>query len=211
MDIQLQNIKNIIFDFGGVLVDLDRQRCEKSFQAIGIDLSPMLDDFHQHGVLADFESGEAKPPQFFEALRSLSNGHNPSDEQIWEAWQSFLVGVPSERLDMLIALKEHYRLMLLSNTNFIHWYRAQNDFFLYRGLTVEDLFEQIFLSFEMHLQKPQPAIFERVIEQTGIRPDETLFIDDSPANCKAADGLGIHTFCPSTPNDWIDLFHKPRT
>lgn len=211
MDTQLQNIKNIIFDFGGVLVDLDRQRCEESFKAIGIDLNSMIDDFHQHGVLADFENGEATPPQFFEALRNLSNGHAPSDEQIWEAWDSFLVGLPHERLDILISLKGHYRLMLLSNTNFIHWYRAQNDLFLYRGLTVGDLFEQIFLSFEMHLQKPQPAIFERVIEQTGIRPDETLFIDDSPVNCKAAAELGIRTFCPTTPDEWMNLFKTPRT
>lgn len=208
MKSELKNIQNLIFDFGGVLVDLDRTRCENAFTAIGVDASAMLGSYRQAGLLSEFEEGKITPPQFFEGIRALSTlATPPTDRQIWDAWDSFLVEIPRERLDVLIALKEKYSICLLSNTNFIHWVRACNDLFLYKGHTVSWFFEKIFLSFEMHVQKPAPEMFRTVLRETGFAPAGTLFIDDSPANCRAAmDATGMSTYCPPTGGEWINLF-----
>jgi len=115
------SIKNLIIDFGGVLVDLDRSRCINSFKKIGADcIEEMLNPYYQLGLLKDLENGDITTDIFHEELRKAA-GKDITDSQIDDAWNSFLVSVPSYKLDLLLSLRERYSVYLLSNTNQIHW------------------------------------------------------------------------------------------
>lgn len=207
----IQGIKNLLFDFGGVLVDLDRERCIRAFNQLGFDLRPCLGDYAQNGIFSQLERGQLTLPQFCEALRNQSGLSTITDEQIIAAWRQFLLTIPDERLDSLIRLRERFPLYLLSNTNEVHWEMAQNDLFLYKGNTVDDFFKQIFLSYELGIEKPSPAIFQAVLDGTGICAEETLFIDDAEVNCEAARALGFKVYCPKTPGCWIDYLEKEES
>ena len=177
-----KGIRNLIVDFGGVLIDLDRQRCIENFSRLGVP-----------------------DAEFRDAIRGRME--NPAtDADIDAAWNSFLVGIPVYKLDLLLKLRERYVVYLLSNTNDIHWRWSCEHAFRYRAFRAEDFFEKIFLSYEMKLSKPDVAIYRKVLDETGINPEETLFIDDSAANCRAAETLGISTYTPKVGEDWSHLF-----
>ena len=202
----LQGVKTLIIDFGGVLIDLDRQRCIDSFVELGFpDVESMLDMCHQHGFFLQHEKGLLPDEEFREEIRR----HMPlpvTDAQIDEAWNRFLVGVPTYKLDFLLQLRSHYTVYLLSNTNGIHWQWALQNVFNYKGHRIEDFFDRIFLSFEMKMVKPDLEIFHRVIAETGLNPAETLFIDDAESNCRTARSLGIRTYMPQLHEDWRSIF-----
>lgn len=200
------NIKNLIIDFGGVLVDLDRSRCIDSFKRIGAGcIEEMLNPYYQLGLLKDLENGDITTDIFHEELRKAA-GKEITDSQIDDAWNSFLVSVPSYKLDLLLNLRERYTVYLLSNTNQIHWEMSCDRFFSYKNLTADDFFEKIFLSYQLHQLKPSKEIFQTVLLETGIRPEETFFIDDAAANCRTAESLGIHTYTPKDQEDWGHIF-----
>ena len=145
------------------------------------------------------------PAQFRDQIRELL-GRTVSDEKIDAVWNSFLVGIPRYKLDLLLKLRENYVVYLLSNTNEIHWKWSCENTFPYRTFRVKDYFEKMYLSFEMKMAKPDLNIFEAVVEDAGILPEETLFIDDSEANCLTAQSLGIATYTPAEGEDWSHLF-----
>lgn len=198
-------IKTLLFDFGGVLVDLDRRRCIEAFRRVGFDIEPYLGAYRQGGMFAQFENGDITTHEFCESLRRAA-GNDVSDEAYIAAWESYLTEVPAERLDMLLRLKERYRLAVLSNTNAVHWRMAEERLFHYRGLSLSDFFgDRIFLSNEMHLQKPDPAIFHRVAEALGEQPGEVLFLDDSIVNCEAARRCGMQAEVAGPDSAWLPL------
>lgn len=201
-----KGIRNLIVDFGGVLIDLDRQRCIENFSRLGVpDTEVMLDVCHQQGIFLQYEKGMISSAEFRDAIRGRME--NPAtDADIDAAWNSFLVGIPVYKLDLLLKLRERYVVYLLSNTNDIHWRWSCEHAFRYRAFRAEDFFEKIFLSYEMKLSKPDVAIYRKVLDETGINPEETLFIDDSAANCRAAETLGISTYTPKAGEDWSHLF-----
>lgn len=139
------------------------------------------------------EKGLITPAEFRDGVRKMI-GKAVSDKQIDAAWNSFLVDIPTQKLDLLLKLREKYVVYLLSNTNQIHWEWTCAHLFPYRTFKVEDYFEKTYLSFEMKMAKPEPEIFKAIIEDAGIDPKETLFIDDSEMNCKTAQNLGISTY-----------------
>ena len=202
----LQGIKTLIVDFGGVLIDLDRQRCIDSFIELGLPhVESMLDMCHQHDFFLQHEKGMLTDEEF----RAEIHRRIPrpvSDEQIDTAWNRFLVGVPAYKLDFLLQLRSYYTVYLLSNTNGIHWQWALQNVFNYKGHRIEDFFERIFLSFEMKMVKPDPEIFLFFLAETGLNPSETLFIDDAESNCRTARALGIHTYMPQLHEDWRSIF-----
>lgn len=200
------SIKNLIIDFGGVLVDLDRARCIRSFKAIGAGcVEEMLNPYYQRGLLMELENGDITSDEFHEQLRTFV-GKDISDRQIDDAWNSFLVDVPFYKLDLLLELRKKYSVFLLSNTNEIHWEMSCERFFSYKNLCAEDFFEKIFLSYKLHQLKPSEEIFHTVLTETGINPEETFFIDDSKANCEVAESLGIHTYTPKDQENWGHIF-----
>lgn len=204
----MNRIKNLLFDFGGVLVDLDRERCIRSFENLGLNVRPFIGEYRQDGPLEQLECGRISTESFCEAIRRLCGNPDVTDRDIVGAWESFLLTIPHERLDALLCLRRRYPLYLLSNTNIVHWEMARNDLFLYKGNTVDDFFRRCFLSYEVGVEKPDPIIYNAVLEGAGIRAEETLFIDDSEENCAAARALGLHAFCPHRPGEWMDYLKQ---
>ena len=201
-----KGIKNLIVDFGGVLIDLDRQRCLENFRKLGLpDVEHTLDLYHQQDFFQQYEKGLISSADFRNVIREKI-GKDIDDARIDAAWNSFLVSIPTYKLDLLLALRKDYVVYLLSNTNEIHWKWSCEHAFHYKAFRVEDYFERIFLSYEMKMVKPDVAIFEKLLEETGIDPKETFFIDDSEANCMTARSLGISTYVPKAGEDWSHLF-----
>lgn len=199
------NIKNIIFDLGAVLVGLDAKRCVAAFEKIGAhDIAYFVAEHRVESLFLDSEVGNINKEIFCDRVRELTHKQLKDDEIVW-AWNELLTGISDEKKERLLALKSKgYRLFLLSNTNDMHWRKCADDFFPHKGTyTANDFFEKIFLSYEMHLIKPAPEIYQRVLNEANIKPEETLFIDDNADNCKAANRLGINTFVNEKPNDWL--------
>ncbi len=204
----MKPFKNLLFDFGGVLIDLDRQRCVDNFKKLGLaDADNMLGLYGQQDFFRNYEMGLISSAEFRDTVRSrIADGHLVSDDRIDEAWNSFLLSIPSYKLDALLELRRSYRVCLLSNTNDIHWQWSLRHAFSYQGHRIEDFFERIFLSYEMKKAKPGVEIFRQVLDETGMRAEETLFIDDSAENCRAAQTLGFSTYTPKPHEDWRPLF-----
>lgn len=181
-----KTIKNIIFDFGGVLADLNKQVCVDAFGRIGAhDIARYVDECRQEDLFHDLELGTISVPQFCDEARSKAHCE-ASDDSICSAWNALLMTIPRQRLKALQTLRSSYRLFLLSNTNAIHWRKATRELFTADGRGVDDYFEKTYLSYELHLLKPDTEIFDFVLKDAGIQAEETLFIDDSSANCAGA-------------------------
>jgi len=199
-------IRNIIFDFGGVLLDLAPERCKAAFHAIGFHaIDNLLNLTHQKGILDEMERGMNTPEGFCKTVReaiAATGAPLPTDVQILDAWRQMADGIPAYKLEMIHRLAmQGYHVSALSNTNVIHWSHCR-PMFVEAGFPPERLFEHVWLSCEMHLVKPDPAIFERVLAESGYLPEETLFVDDAATNCRVAERFGIRTFTPAVRSDW---------
>ena len=198
--------KNIIFDLGNVLVKLNPEGCIGAFKAIGmgelVDSNPQSEGMK---LMSKLGVGMITTEEFCEAARKLT-GTDVTNEEIINAANKMLVEIPDEKKERLLQLKKAgYRLFLLSNTIDVHWDYCLENLFPYQNHGADDYFEQCFLSQRMHLAKPNARIYEEVIRQANIHPDETLFIDDLKENCEAAEKLGIHTFQNVKFDDWLEL------
>lgn len=201
-----KTIRNFIFDWGGVLVDVDKKRSIEAFKQLGlVQADQWIGDYKQSGVFAELERGEISAEVFCRRIRHMAQ-ETMTDQQIIEAWNAMLGEVLPWKLEMLLSLRKRYLVYLLSNTNAIHWDVACKRLFRYRGFDVNDFFEEIYLSFQMHLAKPSREIFQATLNCAGLLPGETMLIDDSPANCEAAEALGIQVYCPKPGEDWRHLF-----
>ena len=180
-------IKNIVFDMGGVLIDLDMQASVKSFKNLGFEnVEEYISPYTQSGFMLDFERGLMSNADFCNEVRKLS-GKTVSDKQIEDAWFQFLLDIPIEKLKLIKNLREKYMIYLLSNTNWIHFP------VMLERYNLDKYFDKFYLSCEVHYAKPDPRIFEYMLNDAGIKAEETLFIDDGPANIKTAESLGFQT------------------
>ncbi len=201
----MKAIKNLILDYGGVLIALARQRCVDHFKELGLaDVENMLGLYGQQDFFCNYEKGLISSAEFRDTIRGRM-GHPVSDVEIDEAWTSFLISIPDYKLELLLRLRHQYSLNLLSNTNDIHWQWSCVHAFPYKGYGVEDYFDHIWLSYKMNLAKPDAAIFRRVLDEGGFRAEETFFIDDSAENCRVAESLGISTYTPAPGEDWSHI------
>ena len=201
-----KNIKNIVFDLGGVLVDLDFKSAINGLQKAGFaNVKEQLQAFDREGIFQKFELGEMTTEEFRSAIRENSTV-TLTDEEVDALWNLMLLEIPREKLELILDLRGKYMVYLLSNTNSIHWDYVCKNAFNYRGFRVNDYFEKTFLSFEMHLAKPDKAIFEKMLEDANLLAEETFFIDDSEANCKAAAEVGIHAHHYHIGDDLSKIF-----
>lgn len=185
-------IRNLIFDLGGVLYDLDVEGCLQAFEQAGLtEVRQLITGTNEAGIFQAYETGEISTPRFREEARKLIGNPQLTDEEIDRMWSRMLVYLPQEKLNLLSELGKQYNIYLLSNTNELHWEYVVQQAFTVRGYQVSDFFRQVFLSFRMKLAKPNPAIFLTALESAGLQAEETLFIDDSPVNCQAAESVGI--------------------
>ncbi|MBS1509404.1 MAG: HAD family phosphatase [Bacteroidetes bacterium] len=191
----MATIKNIIFDLGGVLLDIDVKKTHQAFEQLGIpDFSGNFYTLHHLNTLfEDLETGKISNGEFYDQFRHSSATHL-SNEQIRDAWNALLLGFRESSLNFMEQLAGQYHLYLLSNTNSIH-----HDYFSdqYRALTRREKFENHFTkayySHQVKLRKPNADIYEYVLADAGINAGESLFIDDLAKNVDAANALGIQT------------------
>ncbi|MHA4896153.1 HAD family hydrolase [Pedobacter sp. PWIIR3] len=193
--VSAQKIKNIIFDYGNVIFEIDFKKAQTALAQLGI---PNIESFFGHKghdeLFSKLEIGSISPAEFRTGIRKAASNESLSDEQIDAAWNSIFVGVPPSAHDTLLEAKAKYRTFLLSNTNEIH-YNFFTDYLLkeYQLKGNEDLFEKVYYSQQMLMRKPNVEIFQKVIDENNLNPEETLFIDDSPQHLVGAAKVGLHT------------------
>ena len=201
-----KNIKNIIFDYGGILTGLDRNVCINAFKNIGAaDVAVYVEEARQEDLFYDLEIGNISVSDFCNEARRLSKS-DASDKDICNAWSVLLSGIPSEKTEKLKELSQKYNLYMLSNTNKIHWDYSLDKVFPEAGIDINRIFKHTFLSYEMHMLKPSKDIFQRVVDEASINADETVFIDDSASNCSAAESIGLNVVHAPNGTEWMDLF-----
>lgn len=192
----MENIKNIILDLGGVLINLDYDKLNKSLSSLG--LSNAFSKAKQIELFDKLEEGKISDENFLREFNELAKA-NHNHQTIINAWNSILLDFPQERLHLLRLLAEKYRMFLFSNTNSIHINEVYN--ILKRDCGVNDLnqyFERIYLSNELGLRKPKPEGFKFILEDNQLNANETLFIDDSPQHVEGAKKVGLNA-------KWLDL------
>lgn len=200
-------IKNIIFDFGGVVLDIDPQLTVNAFVKLGFKsfdklMSPSFTD----EIIGKFERGILTPELFREKLKAYLE-LDVTDQKIDDAWNSLLYDIPSERIEVIEKVKKNYGIYLLSNSNEIHYDLFVRDLQLRFGYReFDELFDKAYFSFDLHMMKPNPEIYEFVMNQHGLVPEETLFIDDKTENIKAASNLGMRTYKLEKPERIRDIF-----
>ena len=202
------NVKNIIFDFGGVILDIDPERTMNEFVTLGFSsFEKLMSPVFVESIIAKFEKGILTPELFRQKLRSFM-GIEVTDQEIDYAWNALLYDIPKERIEIIEKVKENYNIYLLSNSNEIHYDLFVRDLQLRFGYReFDELFHKAYFSFDLHLLKPNPEIYEFVINQHGMIPEETLFIDDKPENIDAAKKLGLLTYTIAEPERIRDIFN----
>lgn len=202
-------IKNVIFDLGGVLLDIDLPYCMRSVQALGIDLNNLPQPVHvseasdmkpavmgegvvANGMLHLYQIGKVSTPDFLSSIHALCHP-GTTMQQVIDAWNTCCIDIPEYRLSKIKQLRDKgYRIYMLSNTNDAHWQDIVSRCFGGQH-NVDSLFTHTFLSQEMHMAKPNDDIYLEVLKEIGSPASECLFIDDSSPNIEAAKNLGFHT------------------
>ena len=199
----LKGIKNLVFDLGGVILTLDRNIAVRRFEQAGLEnAEDLLDPYHQKGVFLQLETGELSREAFYDALREEA-GKKITNEQIDWGWMGFITDCPEYKLKMLEDLREQgYRLYLLSNTNPVIMSWALSSAFSPQGKTLADYFDKLYLSYQIGAVKPDPRIFQVMMADSGLLPEESLFIDDGAANVEMGQNLGFRTFQPENGADF---------
>jgi putative hydrolase of the HAD superfamily len=206
----MQNIKNIIFDYGNVIFLLDFKKLRDGWKSLSID-DP--DTFFSHGVqepiFDKFDRGLVSVTEFRDFIRNKIGKADLIDEEIDAAWNSLLLGVDEGTHDMLAELNKKYRTFLLSNINPIHYAYIMNYLKDEFGFENNDhLFEKTYYSHLIGIRKPDKAIFTKVLTENELNPEETLFIDDIAANLEPARALGIQTFMMTAPDTIQDFIKR---
>jgi FMN phosphatase YigB (HAD superfamily) len=200
-------IKNIIFDFGGVIINIDHQRVEEAFRKLGVhDFDKLFNQATQSHLFQLLEKGQIKPDAFRNELKSIS-GLLVSDETLDHAWNQIIGDYPQHRIELLKSIRQNYRLFLLSNTNIIHYDYYTAKFKLEFGFDFLSLFDETFWSFKIGMRKPDPDPYLVLLNTRNLEPSETLFIDDSFQNIDAARKLNIFAHHLAHGEDISSLFN----
>jgi glucose-1-phosphatase len=199
-------IKNIIFDLGGVLLNINPLlSLEEISKSSGLDKQTLINRFTESGIFEKFDTGQYNPDQFrCELCRLISK--NVTDSEIDRMWNALLLDFPPQRLKMIQELKKNYRVYLLSNTNSIHFLHYTKVFNERYNLNMPDLFDRLFLSYELGMHKPDMEIYCKVLELAGLDASECLFVDDSLPNIEAARQQGIACIHISGDHDVTHYF-----
>ncbi|REA56790.1 HAD family phosphatase [Dyadobacter luteus] len=195
------NIKNIIFDLGDVILNIDVPVASLSFAKLsGREQAEILTLFKENDLFRQFETGLLDEASFRNLIRKLVDSPDWTDEMIDTAWNSLLLDMPVERVELLKTLRSKYRLFLLSNTSSIHITQVNKILEAATGIkNLDELFDKVYLSYEMGIMKPDPEIYLQVLKEQNIKAEETLFLDDNSDNIKSAAKLGIDTILVQKP------------
>lgn len=201
----LKNIKNIIFDFGRVLLNIDPLLTQKAFMNFGFKSDEGRSGRKDDEVVILFESGKITSEEFIATVKDHTDD-NVTDQMIIDAWNAMLLDFPAHHVETLKSLKGKYNLYLLSNSTQIHFDRYISDFKDVYGFELSSLFNKMWFSFNIGLVKPDVEIFKFVLNDESLKPEETLFIDDTLVHVKAAQSLNINVYHLKDNEDVSDLF-----
>lgn len=202
------NRKALIFDMGGVLVDLDIEDCKRAFKEdLGYyRIDEIIDPCHQKGIYGDLEEGLISPEEFRNAVLAESRqGARP--EEVDKAMWHILAGMEPYKADLLKKLSESYELYMLSNNNGICLPRSR-EIFADAGVPLDDIFRKCYFSFEMKALKPSEAFYKAVMEDIGLAKEDMLFIDDSQKNVDGALAAGLPAVFYRPGSDLGELLDK---
>ena len=188
-------IKNIIFDLGGVILDIDENVVYQELGKLGINVSELPRSKEFRDIMSKFDTGIYTAPTFRKKMKVLVGQEKMTDQKFDSIWNAMLLDIPRERIEAIEQIKRHYKIFLMSNTNEIHYDLYIRDLQLRFGYNEFDaLFDKSYFSFAEHLEKPDPRFFELILDHQHLVPEETLFIDDTATNIKVAKQLGLKTY-----------------
>ena len=195
-------IKDIVFDFGGVLTTIDTGRALQKFRELGVENpGEYINSYCQKGPFYQLENGDITAEEFCTALGKLCD-REITFEQAKDAWLGFLVEIHTHLLEYLQTLRGEYRLSVLSNTNpFIQSWALTSEF-TPNGKSLADYFDMLFFSYRMNCSKPSAEIYRKMLADGNMKAEETLFVDDSTKNIEAAANEGIETLLVTNGEDW---------
>lgn len=203
------SVKNLIFDLGGVILDLSVAHTLDSFARLSnLPRERVQEIYVSESGFLHYEKGLIDDRTFRDFVRKTYSISSP-DEEIDRAWNAMLRGIPSQKLELLTRLQNEFQVFLLSNTNAIHLHHI-NEVMLVNGpvrRTLDSYFHKAYYSHMMGKRKPDPDIFEQVLEENRLVPEQTLFLDDYDINIEGAKAVGIKTVHVTSPNLILDYFH----
>jgi glucose-1-phosphatase len=205
--LSLSGIKNIIFDLGGVIINLSVEKTHQAFAALsGLSMSEIDTIVHQGTFFHEYEKGLISDAEFRNQLRE-SLQINVDDAQLDRAWNAMLLDIPIERIQLLEQLKNRYNLFLLSNTNNIHLLSFNNQVLQLTGHpALDQYFHKAYYSHLIKMRKPDVEIYEHVLQRNNLLAHETLFLDDNKDNLTGANKAGISTFHVQYPDQIFSIF-----
>ena len=204
----IKGIKNLLFDQGGVIVDIERDRCLEELRRLGMEAPErFVGLYKQDGPFFALENGDITLDEFHDELRPLMPS-GVTNEQMDYAFSSFIVGIPLHRLQALRQLRKRYKTYILSNTNPLMFEGVIARNFAQEGLDVNAYFDGVTVSYLAHSNKPDRKIFDYAIATMGIVPEETLFFDDGQENLDAASRLGFKTALVEPGCEFIDIINQ---
>lgn len=194
----MTKITTLIFDLGGVILNLDQERTFRAFMNLGARLEEINKD---SVIFNDFETGKVDAATFRDYFLKVLN-NKVSKEQVDGAWNAMLLDLPAHRVDLLKKLRKQFRIYLLSNTNSIH-IDSFNQYLTqyHKGLDWMGLFDKVYYSYEIGHRKPDRSIYEYVLNDQGLIAAECIFIDDSKPNLAGAREAGLHVVWAKKPLD----------
>ncbi len=199
-------INTLIFDLGGVIVDLAPERTLTEFAALANKpVTEILAVYTAHPCFYAYETGRIGEDEFRNAVRTMFN-LNASDAEIDRCWNAMLTGIPPEKLTMLTRLKKHFTILVLSNTNSIHL--AYINEIILNGQVLDTYVHRAHYSHQIGMRKPDREIFEYVLNAHSLTPEQTLFLDDNADNISAAKSLGMEALLIEHPSRVIELFEN---
>jgi putative hydrolase of the HAD superfamily len=205
---KIPGVRNIVFDLGGVIVDLSVDKTIQSFSRLaGLNPQQVDDIYTKSPEFLSYEKGLMSDAEFRDTVRSLF-GVNATDVEIDACWNAMILGLPPEKLSLVFALHEYFNVYLLSNTNGIHIDYVNNSL-LPPGSSkssLDDYFHCAYYSHTMHKRKPDAEIFEQVLTDSKLSAEETLFLDDNMANIEGAKAVGIRAVHVDTPDFILAYF-----
>jgi HAD superfamily hydrolase (TIGR01509 family) len=202
----MQNIKNIILDLGGVILDLDYHQTTAAFRNIGVaDFDRFYCQKQQVSLFSDFEIGKISAGEFRLGLKQTLN-IQASDTEIDQAWNAMQLDLPVSRLYFLENLSLNYNLYLYSNTNEIHqqWVREKLADLPVK-FNFDYLFKETYYSYKFGHRKPHPESFTKILHLNHLNPNETLFVDDSEQHIQGAKAAGLNVIHLQNPHTLLDL------
>lgn len=202
-----RNLKFLIFDLGGVIINLEIERTINELASLGkVDPAFIKEKYLHHDEFKHYETGAIGDEEFRSFLRDMLN-FGGTDQQLDDAWNAMILDIPAERLELLKRLRQQYGLFLLSNTNAIHMDCVHERLSLHGAGNFDPYFHKQYYSHLINRRKPDADIYQFVLDDNNLRPDHVLFIDDNADNIEGAANLGIQTLHINKPTALMDFFN----